>query len=213
MIKHLLPSFFLATALFFGTAFAEDADVGVVSLQKHWAEANYSSEGKDRKRAFQALTEEADRLVNAEPGRAESHIWAGIVYSTYAGEVSVFSAGQQVKRARSELEKALAIDPAAMDGSAYTSLGALLYQIPGFLGGDDEKAEELLKKGVELNRNGIDSNYFYATFLIDQERYGEALDYLQKAASAPDRPSRPLADKGRRAEIAAAMEDLRKRMG
>lgn len=212
MTKHLLSSLVLAASLSGGAAVA-GIDDGVSAIQKHWAEAKYRSEGKTRKLAFESLTGEADRLVAAAPERAEAHIWAGIVYSTYAGEVSMFSAGRQVKRARAELERALEIDPTAMDGSAYTSLGALLYQIPGFMGGDDEKAEALLKKGLELNAAGIDSNYFYATFLIDQGRYDEARVYLGKAASAPDRLARPLADQGRRAEIAAAMADLEKKRG
>jgi len=199
-----------ALAMLFGAAAAQAADIPapVAALQKHWAEANYGTEGKARKEAFEALTREADALVAAQPGSPEAHIWAGIVYSTSAGEVSMFSAGKQVKRARAELERALELDDRAMDGSAYTSLGALLYQIPGFMGGDDEKAEELLKKGLSLNAEGIDPNYFYATFLMDQKRYDEAMTYLEKAAAAPDRPTRPLADKGRRQEIAAAMAEV-----
>ena len=207
MNKHAASAVILGAMLFTTIANAA-AEVSVASVQQHWAEANYQSEGKARKEAFETLVSEADQLVAAEPDHADAHIWAGIVYSTYAGEVSVFSAGKQVKRARSELERALEIDPTAMNGSAYTSLGALLYQIPGFMGGDDEEAESMLKKGVELNTDGIDSNYFYGMFLIDQERYDEAMGYLEKAAAAPPRPSRPLADKGRHQEIDAAMKDL-----
>lgn len=211
MKARLVSIALTATALFVGSAFAEEAGSPVTAVQKHWAEANYAAEGKERKNAFKALTEEADRLVAEAPDSAEAHIWAGIVYSTYAGEVSMFNAGKQVKRARTELETALGIDPGAMGGSAYTSLGALLYQIPGFMGGDEQKAEELLKQGLELNPEGIDSNYFYASFLVEQKRYDEALEYLEKAANAPARPQRPLADQGRRAEIAAAISDLEKK--
>ena len=201
-----------AAVLAIGNATARDGvSAGVSSVQNDWANANYATEGKDRKQAFETLTVEADQLVATDPESAEAHIWAGIVYSTYAGEVSMFSAGKQVKRARAELETALKLDPEAMQGSAYTSLGALLYQIPGFMGGDTELAEQMLKKGLELNPDGIDSNYFYASFLIDQKRYDEAHRYLQKAAAAPDRPNRKLADQGRRSEIATAMTELSKK--
>jgi len=183
-------------------------DEAILDLQHHWAQANYQSAGKDRKKAFQNLVEEADRVVAARPDAAEAHIWAGIVYSTYAGEVSMFSAGKQVKRARTELEQALAIDPVAMQGSAYTSLGALLYQIPGFMGGDDAEAEEMLLKGLELNQDGIDSNYFYGAFLADQGRYDEAEKFLQRASAAPPRPGREVADQGRQAEIAEALRSV-----
>lgn len=187
---------------------AEPVPEPVVALQQHWAHANYETEGKARKQAFKALTVEADQLVQALPEQADAHIWAGIVYSTYAGEVSMFSAGKQVKRARAELARALEINPEAMHGSAYTSLGALLYQIPGFMGGDDEEAETLLLKGLSLNPDGIDANYFYASFLIDQHRDDEARPYLEKALQAPDRPGRPVADAGRRAEVLKALKEI-----
>jgi len=183
-------------------------NAALTALQQDWAVAKYGTQGKDRKKAFEALTREADKLVSVNSNQAAAHIWAGIVYSTYAGEVSMFSAGKQVKRAREELETALNIDPAALDGSAYTSLGALLYQIPGFMGGDEKEAEVMLKKGLELNKDGIDSNYFYGAFLIEQDRYDEARVYLEKAAAAPDRPHRELADQGRREEIATAMKEI-----
>ena len=95
------------------------------------------------------------------------------------------------------------IDPDAMQGSADTSLGTLYYKVPGwpFGFGDDDKAEAYLKKAVLINPNGIDPNYFYADFLYGKHRYGEAMQALERAQAAPPRPSRPLADKGRRQEI------------
>lgn len=208
-MKHVYPTLIAAVLLVSASASVQAAmDDSVLDLQHHWARANYETAGKDRKKAFQDLVDEADRVVAVRPDAAEAHIWAGIVYSTYAGEVSMFSAGKQVKRARAELEQALAIDPAAMDGSAYTSLGALLYQIPGFMGGDDEEAEKMLLKGIGLNEAGIDSNYFYGAFLVDQGRYDEAEKYLRRAAAAAPRPGREVADQGRQAEIAEALKSV-----
>jgi len=209
MKKSIIRAVVLAAATSFVLpAFAETSEV-IQSIQKDWAFANYKTEGKDRKKAFESLTKEADEAVTAEPDSAEVHIWAGIVYSTNAGEVGMFSAGKQVKRARAELDRALEIDPDAMSGAAYTSLGALLFQIPGFMGGDDQLAENMLKKGVELNATGIDANYFYGKFLLSQERLDESEIYLTKALQAPDRPGRPLADSGRRVEINKALAELK----
>ncbi|MEJ2534883.1 MAG: TRAP transporter TatT component family protein, partial [Gammaproteobacteria bacterium] len=185
-------------------------DDAISQIQSHWATANYASTGRERDRAFESLVEEADRLAAARPEDAATHVWAGIVHSTYAGEVNMFSAGKHVKRARAELERALALDPDAMNGSAYTSLGALLYQIPGFMGGDEDEAERLLLKGLELNPDGIDPNYFYGSFLLDQERLDEAERYLRKAAAAAPRPGRELADQGRQEEIASALAEVAK---
>ena len=208
MKKSIIFAVALATVSLFALPVSAATDETIQSLQKHWAYAKYKTDGKKRKQAFKTLITEADKAVSAAPDSAEVHIWAGIIYSTNAGEVSMFSAGKQVTRARAELDRALELDPAAMSGAAYTSLGALLFQIPGFMGGDDEIAENMLKKGVELNTDGIDANYFYGIFLLDQNRLDESEVYLRKALKAPDRPGRPLADGGRRTEINSALVDL-----
>ena len=105
------------------------------------------------------------------------------------------------------LEQAESIDPEALNGSIYTSLGSLYYQVPGWpVGfGSDEQAEKYLKKALSINPDGIDPNYFYGDCLLEQRRYTEAARYLEKALQAPDRPDRALADEGRREEARARL--------
>ena len=115
-----------------------------------------------------------------------------------------------VKQARQDFQAALALDERSLDGSALTSLGSLYYQVPGWpIGfGDDDKARELLTRALEINPEGIDSNYFYADFLLDQGDKDGARRYFEKALQAPARPQRPLADRGRRDEIQAKLKNL-----
>jgi len=107
----------------------------------------------------------------------------------------------------------LAIDPKALDGSAYTSLGSLFYQVPGWpIGfGDDKKALEFLQKGLALNPDGIDPNYFYGDYLFRTGNYTEAEQALRKALQAPPREGRQLADEGRRKEVTELLEKVRDR--
>ncbi len=120
----------------------------------------------------------------------------------------------KVKEARRLLEAALQIDATVLDGSAYTSLGSLYYQVPGWpIGfGDDEKAESNLKKALAINPDGIDPNYFYGDFMLEQDNYSEAVRYLEKASAAPPRPDRPLADLGRKREISAKLAQARSKL-
>ncbi len=74
--------------------------------------------------------------------------------------------------------------------------------------GDDEKAEQLLKQALAINPTGIDPNFFYGDFLLDQGRKAEAKGYLEKALAAPPRPGRELADQGRRIEIRDRLDKL-----
>ena len=141
-------------------------------------------------------------------------IWEGIVVSSLAGEKGGLGALGLAKRARACYEQSLKIDDHALDGSAYNSLGVLYYRVPGWpIGfGDRKKADELIRKALAINPDGIDPNYFYGDFLLSTGRPAEALPYLQRALSAAPRPGRENADKGRRAEAAALMEKARSQM-
>lgn len=179
----------------------------VKRLQDRWAEINYQLEGKTQLSAFEQLVSEATALTAANPAAAEAWIWSGIIKSTYAGAKGGLGALALAKASKADLEQALELDPRALQGSAYTSLGALYYSVPGWpVGfGDHEKAGELLKEALLQNPEGIDSNYFYGSFLITEKRYAEARNYLQKAQQAAPRDGRALADTGRQQEIADAL--------
>ena len=187
-----------------------DLDSDISHLQQRWAEVNYQLEGKTRLSEFEKLVGEAMQTTSNYPKAAESWIWSGIIKSTYAGAIGGLGALSLAKESRADLEKALSLNPDALDGSAYTSLGTLYYSVPGWpVGfGDDKKAEELLTKALSLNPDGIDSNYFYGNYLISEKRYDQARRYLKKAQQAKARPDRPLADSGRQQEILEALAGI-----
>jgi len=206
----ILSILLLSLGLAFATAaFAQrDLEAALDELQQRWAVANYELRGKPRLTALQALTLEAERLTATHPDRAEAWIWSGIIHSTMANAEGGLYSLAAAEAARADLERALALNPAALDGSAYTSLGALYYKVPswpvGF--GDKEKAEQMLQRALEINPEGIDSNFFYGDFLLEQGHRRMAREYLLRAQQAPPRPDRPLADSGRQREIAKLLE-------
>jgi tetratricopeptide (TPR) repeat protein len=187
----------------------------LLPLQERWAAVNYQPEGKAREQGFDALLKDADGLVKDHPGSAEVLIWHGIIASSYAGAKGGLGALSLAEQSRRDLEQALILDKTALQGSAYTSLGALYYKVPGWpIGfGDDDKARALLKSALEINPQGVDPNYFYADFLASEGDWREAMRYLEVAKRAPVRPDRPLADAGRRRDIAALEVALKKKLG
>lgn len=188
------------------------AEIG--RLQGRWAEVNYQLEGKTQLTAFEALIQDAEAITTANPTSAEAWIWSGIIRSSFAGAKGGLGAIKLAKASRADLERAMELDPEALHGSAYTSLGTLYFKVPGWpVGfGDEKKAEVLLRKALALNPNGIDPNYFYGDFLLEQKRYGEAESALLKAQQAPARPDRPLADAGRQEEIEVALLKVREKL-
>lgn len=203
MKRRIVYALTLAGCMNLGSANAVTFDLGLQDLQKGWAVAKYRTPENEQEAAFEQLTKQAEELVEANPGKAEALIWEAIIVSSDAGVTGGLGALGKVKKARDLLLKAEAIDAKALDGSVYTSLGSLYYQVPGWpLGfGDDDKAEEYLKKALSQNPDGIDPNYFYADFLIEDHRFDEAAVYIDKALAAPDRPGREVADEGRREEV------------
>lgn len=181
---------------------AADLATDLAEIQQRWAEIQYQLPEDLREEAFEALAAEANAFAARYPGRAEPLIWQGIVLSTYAGARGGLGALGLVKQARESLEEALALDAGALDGSAYTSLGSLYYQVPGWplAFGDEKKARAYLQKALAINPDGIDPNYFFGDFLLDQGEPERAKVYLEKALSAPGRPGREVADAGRRKE-------------
>ena len=187
-------------------ALSENTAENLKLLQTRWAEINYQVPAAEKETDFSKLSAQAATMVRQDPA-AELLIWQGIILSTYAGAKGGLGALDLVKQAKGSLEQAIKVDPAALDGSAYTSLGALYYQVPGWpVGfGDDEQAEVLLKKALTMNPDGIDPNYFYGDYLAREKRYSEAKVVLEKALAAADRPGREVADEGRRAEAKALL--------
>ncbi len=182
-------------------------------IQSRWAAINYDVDASERSQAFAELAEQAHALVESHPGRAEALVWEAIVLSTRAGSMRGFSmlqAGGVAKDARDRLLEAEKIDPTALQGSIYTSLGSLYAEAPGWpiSFGDKDKARAYLQRALEMNPDGIDSNYFWGKFLQGQGELGAARSAYEKALAASDRPNRPRADAGRREEIRAALASL-----
>jgi tetratricopeptide (TPR) repeat protein len=218
-MKTLFSILGASTLLFTAAAVASTPDPAfsaeLLSIQQAWAKANYATTaGNPRIEAFDALEKRAEAFTKQHPDRPEALIWEGIIESSYAGAKGGLGALSLCKEARGNLQAALKLDPMALDGAAYTSLGALYYKVPGFplSFGDDDKARELLQQALKVNPEGIDPNYFYADFLYDEGDYAEAMQHLEKAARAAPRPGRELADQGRQAEIAALAAKVRKKL-
>lgn len=200
----------LIAMLFSITAFA-GLEEDISALQREWAQIKYQRPAAAQEKAFAALTKTADEMRARYAGRAEPQIWYGIIAASYAGARGGLGALSLAKDAKKALEQALEIDAKALDGSAYTSLGSLYYQVPGWpIGfGNDDKARELLQKAIALNPDGIDSNYFLGDFLYRNGDYEGARRALGKALKAPARPGRALADEGRRKEIESLLAAMR----
>lgn len=181
------------------------------TLQDEWALIKYQTPDEDSQEvAIANLAKKAGEAVKQFPASNEIKVWDAIILATKAGINGGLDALDDAEEAKSLLEQVEKVAPRTLDGSVYTSLGSLYFKVPGWpVGfGDNDKAEAYLKKAVALNPSGIDSNFFYGEFLLDQGKKPEAKAALEKALKAPAREGREVADAGRKAEAEALLAKL-----
>lgn len=188
----------------------------LVDVRATWAHIKYELPKEKRADAFEKLAQTAHRVSQAHPGQAAPLVWEAIVKASLAGEKGAFGGALgYVKEARHLLEQAEKLPADGVRSSLYTTLGSLYYQVPGWpIGfGDDDKARQYLKMALALDPDGIDANYFYGDFLLNQDNYRGAATALERALAAPARPDRVVADVGRRREIEADLARARAKLG
>lgn len=180
-----------------------DLQPDVLAVQQRWAEVNYQLQGEARERAYEELISMAGQVTEANPESAPAWIWSGIIKSSFAGVKGGLGALGLARAAKADLERAIELDADAMQGSAYTSLGVLYMNVPGWpVGfGDKNKAGELLRRAVQMAPQDIDANYFMAEYYLKEKDYAQAQLFLERAKNAPPRPGRKVADAGRQGEI------------
>lgn len=220
VVAHLALLLFFATSLQAGVdqslTGSPELDNEIRHLQTEWALIKYKEKDTGKQATRMAdLAKKAAEVTARYPNYAEAKIWEAIILSSQAGIQGGLGALSLVKHSRALLEEAEKIKPDALGGSAYTSLGSLYYQVPGWpLGfGDSDKARAYLEQARAMNPDGIDSNFFYGDFLLEQGEYDKAVKILEKALNAPARPDRVVADEGRREEIKLAIARAKQYLG
>lgn len=183
MRKIIIVVFLL---LFAQSALADSMQESVSKIEANWVDTSEAKATTERKNIFLQLAEDISEVVVAFPSQAEPLILKSAILLTMAEDASSFVALGLVKQAKQLLAKAIDINPEARDGSALVTMGVLYYKVPGWpiAFGDNDEAESYLLKALEVDPNGVASNYFYAEFLLEQGKDGLALSYLNKAIEA-----------------------------
>jgi tetratricopeptide (TPR) repeat protein len=195
-----------------GAAVSSSAQTPAVrEIQGEWARLYYMDEFRNQNyRELQTLARRANQLADDYPQNAEALVWDAIVLSTLAEKKGGLGALSLARQARLRLEQAEAIDPETLGGSVYASLGTLYSKVPGWpIGfGDDATAQKYFDKALAINPDGLDINYFYAEYLVDQGDRKLALEYIERALHAPPMTDRPVADRGRRQQALRLRAEL-----
>lgn len=190
--------------------FAKNLESIVHSIESEWATIYFAADTSDKKSAYTRLLKRITNLSNEMPNTPELLFWQATIIASRAEHQNGIEALTAIHKAQELLLKTIAIKPETMDGSAFVTLGTLYYLAPGWpiAFGDDNKAEKYLKKGLQINPNGIESNYYYGHFLLTQDRPQKALEHFNIALKGPVRKEQVFADTQLKEEVKKIMTQI-----
>ncbi len=210
MIKTTIVAFLLTIST---PTSSQTLSSEINTIESQWAQLYYAENNSAQKVGYPKLLKKTGNLLKKHPKNAELMIWHAILTSTNAAYQGAFTALNSVNIAKKQLELAIKTKPYALEGAAYVALGTLYHMLPGWpiSFGDEYKAEKLLKTALKINPQGIDSNYFYADYLLSQDDYIRANQYFNRALNAPTRPEQQFADQQLKKEALSALHLAKQR--
>lgn len=190
-----------------GAGAAPDMAALISALELQWARISYQSAGIDQNAAFLDLLRQAETIARQFPGQPLPMAWRGIILCSHAEVAGGLRSLREVTQARDLFLEAKRLDPQVMDGTVDGYLGTLYYKVPGWpVGfGDRQQAAFYFQQAMAENPSGIDANYMYGLYLLDQGERIAGRAHLLAALRAPLRPDHADYDAGRRLDIQSAL--------
>ena len=187
---------------------APDLAASISALELQWAKISYQSTGIDQDAAFLDLLRQVDVIAREFPGQPLPMAWRGIILCSHAEVAGGLGSLREVTEARDLFLEAKRLDPRIMDGTVDGYLGTLYHRVPGWpVGfGDRQRAVFYFQQAMAENPAGIDANYMYGLYLLDQGDRVAGRAHLMAALHAPIRPDHADYDAGRRQDIQSALD-------
>jgi len=193
---------------------AKDLSPEINRIESQWAQIYYEKNASEQKQQYPSLIKETQLLSLMHPKAVEPLIWQAIIIATNAAFEPPFKALDSIDKAKNLLEHSIEKQPEALQGAALVVLATLYYMSPGWpiSFGDEKKAETLFKTALKINPSSIDTNYFYADYLLTQDKLESAQQYFKLALKLPARAHQYFADTQlkKEAQIALNNTNLRK---
>jgi len=189
-------------------------DAAMQPLKQEWAEIKYTVSEKHKVSQLESLIKRVDAVAASYPNEVQPIVWRGTMLSTMASLRGGFSALSSAKKAKKDLELALRKDASTEKGYAHVILGALYSRVPGKpIGfGNKEKAKHHLLTALQMDPDGLDANFFYGEFLLDQGDFAAAKKHFEVAQKSPINVKNKVLDAGRRQEIAKVIDIVNQKL-
>ena len=139
--------------------------------------------------AYERGGQVAKRAVELEPRHVEARFWYALNTACWGQTKGVVRSLFLLPRVQEEIRVILQLDPTFTP--VYALAGHVFYEVPGLLGGDLKKAEEMFRKGLEQDPQFTAMRVGLGKTLVKLGRVAEARRELQAVLDekAPSNPA------------------------
>ncbi len=143
----------------------------------------------ERMRLFTRAQTIAESLLKLNDCNADAHCWWAVARGRVGQTRGVMNSLFMVPELKRELNRALELDP--NNRTAYDVYGVLYYELPGIAGGDLNKSEDYLKKGIDIAPSYTLLRLDLAKVYMREKRWDDAREQLDAllATEEPDPPA------------------------
>jgi tetratricopeptide (TPR) repeat protein len=127
--------------------------------------------------AYDQGRQAARRAIELEPRNAVAHLWYATNTARWGQTKGILRSLFLLPTVQEEIQRVLTLDPGLVP--VYALAGNVYYEVPALLGGDIGKAEEMFRKGLELDPSFTGMRVGLAKTLIRRGRIAEARRELQ----------------------------------
>lgn len=123
---------------------------------------------------------DCEKSVALSSGSADGHFWYGVSMGRWGEAKGIMKAMFLIKPIRKEMAATLRLDP--NHGGAHRVLGEMLWQIPGFAGGDKKAALAEYETSVKLSPDRSTNYAVLAEAYLHFDRKDDAIRVLKAVA-------------------------------
>ena len=123
--------------------------------------------------------------VAANESSAGAHFWLAVMYGLFGEAKGIMQSLHLVDPMKQELAAARRLDERFDHGGVYRVLGRLYMKLPGFKGGDIEKAIEFGLKSIEIGPDHPMNHLYLGETYVQAGKKDEARTHLQRVIDMP----------------------------
>lgn len=154
-----------------------------------WGDVRAQSD-EEKLKAYERGREIGKRAVELAPRNPDAHLWYAVNTGRWGQTKGVFRSLFLLPTVREELDIVFALDP--KNPGAHALAGNVDVEVPAFLGGGLDKAEEHFRKGLKIDPRFTGIRVDLARVLIKKGKYAEARKELRRVLE--EKEPRNLAD-------------------